>query len=152
MKAFILLMGLTIGMQANAGLFGSDEPPKDFLSGNISVTMGLNNLQPLGFTVQQLTDAYKADKHDWAKDSAAWIFKVHRADKMTGKKVEIAMQFQVGTDHKAVISKWVIDGEYLTPEMISGMLYRTQSDMLAAGIIKMETAPLNPRKPANKRK
>jgi hypothetical protein len=153
MKKAIVAILFLVATTAHAGLFGSDDPPKDLMASYISVMMGLNNLQPLGFTVQQFTDTYKADKTKWQKDGGGWIFHVDRADKMTGGKTEIVIQFQQVKDGKAIVSKWVVDKDYLPENIISGMLYRTRTDMVAAGMIKDEPAKIEaPKKSAKARK
>lgn len=152
MRKLILLVGLMLAMNAQAGLFGSEEPSKEFLGGNIAVMMGMNNLQPIGFTVQQLSDIYKNDKTKWEKDGSIWILHVDRSDKMTGQKTEMAIMLQPLKDGKVVVPKWVIDKEYIPENAITGLLNRFQADMIAAGIIKVETAPLNPRRPARAKK
>jgi hypothetical protein len=149
MRKILFTVLLLIGVSAQAGLFGSDEVPKELMSSYVAVMMGMNNLQPLGFTVQQFTDTYKADKTKWQKEGAGWIFHIDRADKMTGQKTEIAIMFQQVNGGKAMIPKWVIDKDYLPESIITGMLYRTRTDMIAAGMIKDEPAKLaKPRKHA----
>jgi hypothetical protein len=109
---------------AQAGLFGSDEPPKELLNSEIAGMLGTNNLQSYGFTVRQLTDAYKTGATtSWDKDGGGWIFHVDRQDKMSGQKTKIAIMFQAIKDGKAMVTKWNVDGEYLSGSLINGELF-----------------------------
>ena len=51
MKGLIFMFSLVLGLNANDGFFGSDEPPKDFLS--LKVTAISSSRQEVTFSIQE---------------------------------------------------------------------------------------------------
>lgn len=110
MRRFVLTICLMMGLTANAGLFGPDEPSKDFTA--LKVTAISSSRQQVVFSIQEFVELLKVDdanKITWEKVSdTVWALKVKRKDKMTDVTTKLAWEF-AKKDGKAVIKRMSAD-------------------------------------------
>jgi hypothetical protein len=131
---FLCLVSTFVSKAANAGVFGSDEPPQEFMDSSVSSMHGLDI--DFGYTVRQLLTTWKNDKVNWEKDGDNWILHVDRVDKMAGTNVKFAILFHQFKNKRALVLKWNVDGEYVDPGVVNNMLMQIQRGFLESGAIK----------------
>lgn len=110
MRKFVLTICLMMGITAHAGLFGPDEPSKDFTA--LKVTAISSSRQQVTFAIQEFVDLLKLDdanKITWEKMSdTVWALKVKRKDKMTDVTTKLGWEF-AKSGVKAVLKRMSTD-------------------------------------------
>ncbi|MBY0554875.1 hypothetical protein K2P97_10130 [bacterium] len=126
MKSFISgLVFYFFTLTSFAGVFGGEQPPKEFLQSEVQSRYG-SNTNEYGFTVEKLAATYQdSGKVTWEKDNQSWIMRVDRTNKMTSEKVKIAILLTPTNDKKANISKMTIDKDTLPESAIVNMMAQT---------------------------
>ena len=109
MKKLILLAGLMISLNAQAGLFGSDAPPKDFLG----LAVNCVHCSGVNYKVSEYADFgfAKEATRSWEKvDGDQWILEIKNKDKMTGQVA--ILKFLFAKDGKvASLKRVVVNGD-----------------------------------------
>ncbi len=114
MRAFAMAISICIfSVLANAGIFGVDQPSKEFLKKDISCDYSC-----LAFSVEDfLKHGIKPGANiSWEKDNSNWLMKISVKDKVSSSTVKMNILFSADTV-TANISRLNINGE----EIKSGM-------------------------------
>ena len=132
MRKFVLTICLMLGFTAHAGLFGSDEPPKDFAT--LKVTVITSSRQQVTFTIQEFVDLLKLDdanKITWDKSSdSVWALKVKRKDNMTDVTTKLAWEF-AKTNGKAVLKRMSADDVVANTEIEVMNSFQSYAEIIA---------------------
>jgi hypothetical protein len=125
MSRVFLSLILFLGFTANAGLFSSGEPPKDFMALKVSAIS--SNRKEVTFTIDEfaklLNDPSNGNTISWDKTSDTfWILKVKHKDKMTGQTSRLGWEF-AKEGAKAVVKRMSADDAVLSSdiEILNGM-------------------------------
>lgn len=132
MRKFALMICLMLGITAQAGLFGSDDPPKDFTA--LKVTAITSSRQQVTFTIQEFVDLLKLDdanKITWEKSSdTTWALKVKRKDNMTDVTTKLAWEF-AKSNGKAVLKRMSADDVVAISEVEVMNSFQSYAEIIA---------------------
>lgn len=120
-KLIIPLLSL-ISSISNAGWFGKDEPPAEFLKLKVGVLTHYGQVEEYPCPLEQLAKKMtEAGKTDWTKESESrWVLRVKMADAATGTTQTSSFVFDSKNEKKlAGIVRYVDNGNEVTSTYLS---------------------------------